>query len=452
MISEPERVHPVGPCTPPVPGTGTSPTHDATSRRAGEPEPEPRRTTASEPTPRSTAGAEPTSRRTTASEPTPRSTAGAEPTPRRTLLRGAALAGGLSLTGTALAACSEPQPGTEEPDDGRFTNDGCDHVRRLGPITGPDITTRFRMEATDLGAPAVTPDGRILFIFGDTFEEAVVGGGFWRSPVGLFADPERSLDDGLQWTGAVGGETAEQLIDYEHSDSAISTYLPGDVITVGETMHVWVMANRGLGNVLHTEIWSSTDSGETWERAAEMFPGDHGDGLFQQCTWCLHPEDGHVYLLTTGFQRDKRAILSRVLPEKLLDTAAYETLQENGSWAAGGTPKTMVDGDVGEMCLRIVDDRWVLTWFNGPDYRVDILGAEEPTAIADAQHITLLHGGAWGEEKNDVVAQLYGPYIVPGSTLDVLHLVCSQWHTGPDWPYHVEQYRFEKPLEDICSS
>ena len=41
------------------------------------------------------------------------------------------------------------------------------------------------------------------------------------------------------------------------------------------------------------------------------------------------------------------------------------------------------------------------------------------------------------------MAQLYGPYVLPGSTLDDLHLLCSQWNTGEGWPYHVQQYRVE---------
>jgi hypothetical protein len=307
------------------------------------------------------------------------------------------------------------------------------------------------MEATDLGAPALTPDGRILFIFGDTFEEAVVGGGFWRSPVGLFADPERPLDDGIRWTGAVGGETAEQLVPYEHDENPVSTILPGDVITVGETMHLWMMVNHGFGTVAATEIWTSEDSGETWQRSAEMFAGDHADGFMQQCTWALHPEDGHVYLLTTGFQRDKGAILSRVPADAILDPAAYETWGRSGEgWDWGGEAEPVLEGQVGEMCLRIVEDTWVLTWFNAGEYRVDILSAASPTEIAGSTPLTLLHGGEWGKEKNDVVAQLYGPYIVPGSTLETMHLVCSQWHTGPDWPYHVEQYRIENPLSGSC--
>ena len=93
----------------------------------------------------------------------------------------------------------------------------------------------------------------------------------------------------------------------------------------------------------------------------------------------------------------------------------------------------------------------MLTYFDAGNYRADILAADSPEQLADARPRTLLHGGEWGNEAHDVVAQLYGPYIVPGSTLEVMHVVCSQWHTGPDWPYHVEQFRIEDPLGRGCA-
>ena len=322
-------------------------------------------------------------------------------------------------------------------------------ITRLKTVTGPGITTRFRMEATDLGAPAVTPDGRTLVIFGDTWEDAAVGGGWWRSPVGLYADPSRKLKHGLEWKSAVGGEEAVELVEYDHSGNPVSTIMPGDVLTVGERMYVWVMVNHGFGTVDHTEIWTSDDSGETWERTAEMFPGDHLDGFSQQCTWALHPSDGHVYLLTTGFQRDKEAILQRVPQDALLDPAAYETYGATGEgkdrqWAWGNPPSPVIGGQVGEMCLRLVEDRWALTFFNAGLYRVDLLVADSPTAFTDAPFVeTLLWGCGWGQEDDERVAQLYGPYMLPGSTLDDLHLLCSQWNTGAGWPYHVQQYRVE---------
>lgn len=230
--------------------------------------------------------------------------------PRSTFLHGSAALAGLGAVTAATAACGaqgttaagagantdgategDTSSGTDSPF-GPVPMDACPRIERMPAITGPGVTDRFRMAATDLGAPAVAPDGRILFVFGDTFEEPVVGGGFWRSPVGLFADPDRPLDEGISWISAVGGETAEQLVDYAHDEDPVSTILPGDVLTVGDTMYLWMMVNHGFGTVAGTEIWTSEDSGETWERTAEMFPGDHADGLMQQCTWCAHPADG----------------------------------------------------------------------------------------------------------------------------------------------------------------
>ena len=386
----------------------------------------------------------------------PRSDPEADDVSRAGFLRGGVLALGAGTLGAALAAGASAQAAPTE-NNGRGVGRGIDpnpgyrrpEITRLATVTGPGITTRFRMDATDLGAPAVTPDGRILVIFGDTFEEAAVGGSWWRSPVGLFADPKRKLKHGLKWTSAVGGETAEELVEYPHDSNPVSTILPGDVLTIGDTMYVWVMVNHGFGNVASTEIWTSTDSGESWERTAEMFPGDHLDGFSQQCTWALHPTDGHVYLLTTGFQRNKEAILQRVKQESVLDPGAYETWGATGEgedqqWAWGNAPTPVVGGHVGEMCLRIVDDKWVLTWFNAGLYRADLLIADSPTEIRSPRYAeTILWGCGWGQEDDERVAQLYGPYVLPGSTLDDLHLLCSQWNTGAGWPYHVQQYRIE---------
>ena len=378
---------------------------------------------------------------------------------RSGFLRGGALAVGAGTLGAAMAtgtaAHAAPTGGRDRP--GRGGGRGIDpnpdyrppQVTRLATVTGPGITTRFRMDATDLGAPAVTPDGRILVIFGDTFEEPAVGGGWWRSPVGLFAEPRRRLGHGLEWTSAVGGETAEELVEYPHDSDPVSTILPGDILTIGDTMYLWMMVNHGFGNVASTEIWTSTDSGESWERTAEMFAGDHLAGLAQQCTWAAHPTDGYVYLLTTGFQRDKEAILQRVKQDSVLDPAAYETWGATGEgedqqWAWGNEPTPVVGGQVGEMCLRIVEDKWVLTWFNAGLYRCDVLIADSPAEIQSPLYSeTLLWGCNWGQEGHDRVAQLYGPYVLPGSRLDDMHLLCSQWNTGEGWPYHVQQYRIE---------
>ncbi|WP_086562855.1 DUF4185 domain-containing protein [Streptomyces africanus] len=315
-------------------------------------------------------------------------------------------------------------------------------VSKVADLTGPQLTTRFRMEATDLGVPARTPDGRLLFVFGDTFEEARVGGGWWRSPVALygrFDGPGRPV----VWTGAVGGRHARQLWPYDHDNPEYSTVLPSDVITLGDSMYLHTMVNKGLGNVVRTEIWRSDDSGASWVPTGAVFPPDLHGGLFQLLTWALG-DDGHVYVLSTGFQRNKPVILHRVRPDRLTEPGAFEPWGRgpDSHWAWGNPPSPVLDGTFGELCLRLLDGRWVLTWFNQGDYRIEGLVADHPTADLRAAHRrTLLWGTSWGNEDDTHVAQLYGGYVIPGSTLDDLHLSVSQWNTQAGWPYRVMQFR-----------
>ncbi|GGP47284.1 DUF4185 domain-containing protein [Streptomyces abikoensis] len=316
-------------------------------------------------------------------------------------------------------------------------------VFKVADLTGPGLTARFRMEATDLGVPVRTPDDRLLFVFGDTFEEARAGGGWWRSPVALYGrldGPGRPV----VWTGAVGGRHARQLWPYDHDNLEYSTVLPSDGITLGGTMYLHVMMNKGrIGNVVRTEIWRSDDSGATWSPTGAVFAPNLHDGKFQLLTWALG-DDGYVYVLSTGFQRDKPVILHRVRPDRLTDPGAYEPWgQGPDSRCAWGNPPTPVlDGTFGELCLRLLDGQWILTWFNQGDYRIEGLVADHPTAdLRTAHRRTLLWGTSWGNEDDTHVAQLYGGYVIPGSTLDDLHLSVSQWNTKAGWPYRVMQFR-----------
>lgn len=361
------------------------------------------------------------------------------PTPPRAMSRSAFLRGvagtvaGGSLLGAPLASAR-----------GRSSSDigaRAVQVTKIGDLTGPGLTTRFRMEATDLGVPARTPDGRTLFVFGDTFEDACVGCGWWRSPVALWSTTT-DLNAGVTWSGAVGGEAAQQLWYYEHDNPEFSTVLPSDVITIGGTMYLHVMVNKGLGNVVWTEIWRSDDSGATWVHTGAKFPPDLHGGMFQLLTWGAG-NDGYLYVYSTGFQRDKPIILHRVRADRLTDLAAYEPWgYRDGRWGWGNPPTPILEGRFGELCLRPLGGKWVLTWFNEGDYRIDGIIMDTPTSnLYTAHRRTLIWGGAWGQEDDSHVAQLYGGYIIPGSTLDDLHLSVSQWNTAEGWPYRVMQHR-----------
>jgi hypothetical protein len=59
--------------------------------------------------------------------------------------------------------------------------------------------------------------------------------------------------------------------------------------------------------------------------------------------------------------------------------------------------------------------------------------------------VTVLRGCDWADEDHAAgrVAQLYGGYVLPGSRLDDVHLVVSQWHTARGWPYRAMQFRVD---------
>jgi hypothetical protein len=358
------------------------------------------------------------------------------PIRRSTFLKaaGAVIGGGL-LLGTSTDSRASDTGGTGD------VGATAVSVTKIADLTGPGLTTRFRMEATDLGIPVRTPDGRLMFVFGDTFEDACVGCGWWRSPVALYSNTS-NLNGGVQWSSAYGGDTAQQLWYYEHNNPEFSTVLPSDVITIGGTMYLHAMVNKGLGNVVWTEIWRSDDSGATWVHTGAKFPSDLHGGLFQLLSWG-EGNDGYVYVYSTGFQRDKPIILQRVRSGSITDLAAYQPWgYANGVWAWGNPPTPILDGRFGELCLRPLGGKWVLTWFNAGDYRIDGIITDTPTSnLYTAHRRTLIWGGQWGNEDDSHVAQLYGGYIIPGSTLDELHLSVSQWNTQAGWPYRVMQHR-----------
>lgn len=329
-------------------------------------------------------------------------------------------------------------------------------MRKVKDLTGPGVTDHLGIGGTDLGIAARAPDGRLVAVFGDTFRDAGVGGPGWRSPVVLFGDPRTALS-GIEWTGSTGTERtyADQCLPYEHETVIygchVSTVLPTDVITIGRKMFLHVMVCAGLGNVHWTEVHRSTDNGETWEHTGAFWPGDAHGGLFQMLTWELG-DDGFVYAFTTGFQRDKPLLLHRVPADRLLDERAWEGWGfRDGQWAWGNPPTPVLEGAYGELCLRRVEDRWLLAFFDAGNYRIDVMNLASPTDnLYEAPLETAVRGCAWGREDHGRgdVAQLYGAYVVPGSTLDDLHLIVSQWNTERGWPYRSMQFAGRAPARD----
>lgn len=321
-------------------------------------------------------------------------------------------------------------------------------TRKVADLTGPGHTDRFGVGGTDLGTTVAAPDGRLVSVFGDTFERPTVGGRGWRSPVVLFADAD-SVATGLRWTGSAGpGDYAEQVVDYRHGrridGRKVTTVLPTDVVCADGVLYLHVMVCQELGNVHWTELHRSRDSGRSWEPAGTRWPGTHLDGLFQMLTW-ERGGDGWVYVLSTGFQRCHGLILQRVPEDRLAEPEAWQGWGfADGTWGWDRPPTLVLTGAFGELCLRRVEDRWLLAVFDAAGYRMDVLALDGPTSdLFRAPRATVLRGCSWEDEDHDRgrVAQLYGGYILPGSTLEDLHLVVSQWNTATHWPYRAMQFR-----------
>jgi hypothetical protein len=327
---------------------------------------------------------------------------------------------------------------------------------KVTDLTGPGCSEFWGIGGTDLGAPTLTEDGRLLLVFGDTFDQFEAGGPGWRSPTALFADPD-SLTRGLRWTGAApgadGSDTrAGQLVPQPHNTRIrgfhVTTQLPSDVVRLGDVLYLQVMGCQGLGNVHFTELYESRDNGRTWSSTGCWWPGDHWNGWFQNLTWCPG-DDGYLYCVSSGFQRDKGLMLSRVRVKQLTDPDAWEPWgwTPTGGWAWGNPPGVVLPGAFGEQCLRRIDDRWVLSVFDAGHYRIDVRLLLSPTADMTAAPVnTVAQGVAWGREDHirGQVAQLYGGYLLPGSRLDDVHLVISQWNTGPaNTPYRSMQFHVD---------
>lgn len=314
-------------------------------------------------------------------------------------------------------------------------------TRKVKDLTGSQTSSgAFGVGGTDLGIPVRQPNGQIAYVFGDTFEQDGVGGPGWRAPV-LLRSAASNLSSGINFTGAAGGSYAKQILAYDHSSADYSTWLPSDVITIGSRMYLHYIVNQGLGNVRWTQIAYSDDNGENWTISGARWDGGVNGGLRQLWTWeegC----DGYVYVLSTSFQRSDPIILHRVPTESILDPSKYEPWgYANGQWAWGQPPTPVLEGKFGELSLRRVEHKWVLSWFNAGDYEITVKVFDSPTSnLYEAATYHPIHGGSWPVQTDTSVPQLYGGYIHPDSTLHELTLIVSQWNTQTNWPYHAMQF------------
>ena len=203
-----------------------------------------------------------------------------------------------------------------------------------------------------------------MSVFGDTFSGRKVGQGDWRSPVVLIGTGDADHEIVYERAGGDDPDYARQLWHYVHDDastgwrrSGISTVIPSDLLRVDDSLYLHAIVNRGFGNVIWIEIWKSDDSGVSWTHMGDdaKFPGELHHGYAQCWSWDYDPDDGWVYVVSTGFQRDKGIILRRVRPQHIGHRSRYSSLGYANSrwgWRAEPTPITPIGETWGELTFR----------------------------------------------------------------------------------------------------
>ena len=99
--------------------------------------------------------------------------------------------------------------------------------------------------------------------------------------------------------------------------------------------------------------------------------------------------------------------------------------------------------------MKQVDGKTVLSYFNNSTGNMEVRVANTPTELGTAPVTTVVVAGDWPQQADELpvpqdnrLAQPYGGYISPGSTLDELRILVSQWNTKPrdTAPYRVIQF------------
>ncbi len=92
---------------------------------------------------------------------------------------------------------------------------------------------------------------------------------------------------------------------------------------------------------------------------------------------------------------------------------------------------------VGEMSVRQIDGKTVLSYFNASTGNMEMRVADDPTVLGTAPVTTVVFATEWPDPVEHLpppevnrLAQPYGGYISPGSTLDEVRVFVSQWNTA----------------------
>lgn len=325
-------------------------------------------------------------------------------------------------------------------------------VLRLGPAAGTGTVTRdFEVGATDLCEFMEFPT-QVLQICGDTFPGQGVGFGRDFAPIALRVETS-SVDDsgGVRYSGVMGVWNPLLADPTPPGDSQ----LPAGVVQINRRNYLMVTTTHDL-IPNNSRLVAAEPLRDRWQtvpgsRRAASYQGGSQTQISGYYDPIPAPDSpsGWVYVVADSFTRRDPVVLYRVTPQGFTDRSKWQ------GWAAGpdggwGKPPTPLWPDqVGEMSIKQIDGKTVLSYFNASTGNMEVRVANDPTSLGDAPVTTVVQHDEWPDPAESLpppddnrLAQPYGGYISPGSTLDELRIFVSQWDTRARVaaPYRVIQF------------
>ncbi|MET0701648.1 MAG: DUF4185 domain-containing protein [Mycobacterium sp.] len=327
-------------------------------------------------------------------------------------------------------------------------------VVRIGPAAGTGTpTSDYGIGATDLCEFMEFPT-ELLQVCGDSFAGQGVGFGGWFSPIALHVE-RSSVDDpdGVRYTGVTG---VDKPLLAEPTPPG-SSQLPAGVVSINRQNYLLVTTTNNL-----RPATSRLVKAEAAQNSWQTVPGSQRDAGYarggqSQISGYYDPiptpdsETGWVYIVANNFDRTGPVTLYRVPPRQFTDRAKWQGWSDlagpDGGWNRPPTP--LWTDRVGEMSVEQIDGKTVLSYFNASNGNMEIRVADDPTSLGTAPVTTVVRAYDWPDPAESLpppddnqLAQPYGGYISPGSTLDEVRVFVSQWNTGSrdHAPYRVLQF------------
>ncbi|MCV7234746.1 DUF4185 domain-containing protein [Mycobacterium branderi] len=326
-------------------------------------------------------------------------------------------------------------------------------VMRIGPAAGTGTPTRdYGIGATDLCEFMEFPS-EVLQICGDSFAGEGVGFGGWYSPIALRVDTA-SVDDpgGVRYTGVTG--VWQPLLADPTPPGA--SQLPAGVVQINRQNYLLVTTTKEL-MPQSSRLVKAKPAQALWQTVpGSVRDASYQDGGQSQISGYYDPipsadsPSGWVYIVADSFQRNHPVTLYRVTPENFGDRSRWQGWASGPGGGWGKPPTPLWEDEVGEMSFQQIDGKAVLSYFNSANGNMEVRVADDPTSLGTAPVTTVVQHDEWPDPAESLpppydnrLAQPYGGYISPGSTLDELRVFISQWNNADPRaraPYRVIQF------------